>query len=111
MRQHGITTAQFELLRAIISATGSVKAVRIGQMLEIEKSTLSRNLQRLMTAGFVTMEPPAGRRGRGLHATEKALHLMPAAAAAYAEAEREIATWLPAETVAHIKDVTGGVAH
>jgi len=45
--------------------------VEIGHALDIEKSTLSRNLKRLLQDGFLTMDPPAGRRGRGLHLTPK----------------------------------------
>src|SRR5262249_16887201 len=46
-------------------------AVEIGHSLDIEKSTLSRNLKRLLALGHLTMDPPAGRRGRGLHLTPK----------------------------------------
>ena len=48
-----------------------ITAVEIGHSLDIEKSTLSRNLKRLLQDGFLTMDPPAGRRGRGLHLTPK----------------------------------------
>ena len=44
---------------------------RSATTLDIEKSTLSRNLKRLLALGHITMDPPAGRRGRGLHLTPK----------------------------------------
>src|SRR5262249_7838748 len=50
---------------------GGITAVEIGHSLDIEKSTLSRNLKRLLALGHLTMDPPAGRRGRGLHLTPK----------------------------------------
>ncbi|MEO1544870.1 MAG: MarR family winged helix-turn-helix transcriptional regulator, partial [Pseudomonadota bacterium] len=48
-----------------------ITAVEIGQVLDIEKSTLSRNLKRLLALEMIIMDPPAGRRGRGLHLTPK----------------------------------------
>ena len=48
-----------------------VTAAEIGFDLDIEKSTLSRNLKRLLALGHIIMDPPAGRRGRGLHLTPK----------------------------------------
>ncbi len=48
-----------------------ITAVEIGHGLDIEKSTLSRNLKRLLVLGLIVMDPPAGRRGRGLHLTPK----------------------------------------
>jgi len=68
LRQFGITGSQFTLL-TILAQRDGVTAVEIGFDLDIEKSTLSRNLQRLVVLGLVDMDPPAGRRGRGLHLT------------------------------------------
>lgn len=70
MRQHGITASQFTLLTQLAHRDG-ITAVEIGHSLDIEKSTLSRNLKRLLTLGLIIMDPPAGRRGRGLHLTDK----------------------------------------
>ena len=68
LRQFGITASQFTLL-TIVAQRDGVTAVEIGFEIDIEKSTLSRNLQRLVVLGLVDMDPPAGRRGRGLHLT------------------------------------------
>ena len=70
MRPHGITGSQFTLLTQLASRDG-ITAVEIGQDLDIEKSTLSRNLKRLLALGHIVMDPPAGRRGRGLHLTPR----------------------------------------
>jgi DNA-binding MarR family transcriptional regulator len=70
MRPLGITASQFTLLTQLAQQDG-ITAVEIGHSLDIEKSTLSRNLKRLLQDGFITMDPPAGRRGRGLHLTLK----------------------------------------
>ncbi len=70
LRPLGITASQFTLLTQLAQQDG-ITAVEIGHSLDIEKSTLSRNLKRLLALGHLTMDPPAGRRGRGLHLTEK----------------------------------------
>lgn len=70
MRPLGITASQFTLLTQLAQQDG-ITAVEIGHTLDIEKSTLSRNLKRLLKDGLITMDPPAGRRGRGLHLTPK----------------------------------------
>jgi DNA-binding MarR family transcriptional regulator len=70
MRPLGITMSQYTLLTQLANQDG-ITAVEIGTDLDIEKSTLSRNLKRLLALGHLTMDPPAGRRGRGLHLTPK----------------------------------------
>ncbi len=70
MRPLGITASQYTLLAQLASRDG-ITAVEIGHELDIEKSTLSRNLKRLLALGHIVMDPPAGRRGRGLHLTPK----------------------------------------
>lgn len=70
MRPLGITASQYTLLAQLASRDG-ITAVEIGYELDIEKSTLSRNLKRLLALGLIVMDPPAGRRGRGLHLTQK----------------------------------------
>ncbi|MFA5949626.1 MAG: MarR family winged helix-turn-helix transcriptional regulator [Hyphomicrobium sp.] len=70
MRPLGITASQYTLLAQLASRDG-ITAVEIGHELDIEKSTLSRNLKRLLALTLIIMDPPAGRRGRGLHLTLK----------------------------------------
>lgn len=70
LRPLGITASQYTLLAQLASRDG-ITAVEIGHELDIEKSTLSRNLKRLLALGHIVMDPPAGRRGRGLHLTPR----------------------------------------
>ncbi|MEL6288214.1 MAG: MarR family winged helix-turn-helix transcriptional regulator [Pseudomonadota bacterium] len=76
LRSLGLTSSQFTLLTAVAQRDG-ITAAEIGVSLDIEKSTLSRNLKRLVGIGLIQMDPPAGRHGRGLHLTDagrKAIH-------------------------------------
>ncbi len=75
MRPLGITASQYTLLAQLASRDG-ITAVEIGTDLDIEKSTLSRNLKRLLALGHIIMDPPAGRRGRGLHLTPKGISVL-----------------------------------
>lgn len=70
LRSHKITASQFTLLTQLAQTDG-ITAAEIGLELDIEKSTLSRNLKRLLALGHIIMDPPAGRRGRGLHLTAR----------------------------------------
>jgi DNA-binding MarR family transcriptional regulator len=88
MRPHGITASQFTLLTQLASRDG-ITAVEIGHSLDIEKSTLSRNLKRLLALGMIIMDPPAGRRGRGLHLTEKGREVIKTAYPVWREAQEK----------------------
>ena len=60
MRPLGITASQFTLLTQLASRDG-ITAVEIGGDLDIEKSTLSRNLKRLLALGLSSWtRRPAG---------------------------------------------------
>jgi len=87
MRPLGITASQFTLLTQLAQQDG-ITAVEIGFTLDIEKSTLSRNLKRLLALGLIIMDPPAGRRGRGLHLTPKGQAVLKDAYPVWAEAQR-----------------------
>jgi DNA-binding MarR family transcriptional regulator len=86
LRPLGITSSQFTLLTQLANQDG-ITAVEIGTELDIEKSTLSRNLKRLLALGHLTMDPPAGRRGRGLHLTPKGQHVIQQAYPVWREAQ------------------------
>jgi DNA-binding MarR family transcriptional regulator len=70
MRPLGITASQFTLLTQLAQQDG-ITAVEICSALDIEKSTLSRNLKRLLAVGLIIVGPLTGRRGRRLHLTTK----------------------------------------
>lgn len=91
MRPLGITASQFTLLTQLGQQDG-ITAVEIGYTLDIEKSTLSRNLKRLLALGLIDMEPPAGRRGRGLHLTPKGQAMIKDAFPVWQQAQDQAAT-------------------
>ena len=97
MRPLGITASQYTLLAQLASRDG-ITAVEIGHELDIEKSTLSRNLKRLLALGHIIMDPPAGRRGRGLHLTPKGQAVLKDAFPIWQEAQRRTTAVMGAES-------------
>jgi DNA-binding MarR family transcriptional regulator len=97
MRPLGITASQYTLL-AQLAARDSITAVEIGHDLDIEKSTLSRNLKRLLALGHITMDPPAGRRGRGLHLTAKGQAVLKDAFPIWQDAQKRTIAAIGAES-------------
>ncbi len=97
MRPLGITASQYTLL-AQLAARDSITAVEIGHDLDIEKSTLSRNLKRLLALGHIIMDPPAGRRGRGLHLTPKGQAILKDAFPIWQDAQTRAVSAMGAES-------------
>ncbi|MCK5711435.1 MAG: MarR family winged helix-turn-helix transcriptional regulator [Hyphomicrobium sp.] len=97
MRPLGITASQYTLL-AQLAARDSITAVEIGHELDIEKSTLSRNLKRLLALGHIIMDPPAGRRGRGLHLTPKGQAILKDAFPIWQDAQTRAVSAMGAES-------------
>jgi DNA-binding MarR family transcriptional regulator len=90
---HGVSAAQLNLLSAI-AATGGARAVDLARVLEVEKSTLSRDLKRMEHIGWVRGGPAGGDAGRLVTLTpagsRRLLEVREAWEKAQAEAEEEL---------------------
>lgn len=106
LRPLGITASQYTLL-AQLAARDGITAVEIGHELDIEKSTLSRNLKRLLALGHIVMDPPAGRRGRGLHLTTKGQAVLLDAYPIWKDAQERSVSILGQETRNTLDDLLG----
>ena len=106
MRPLGITASQFTLLTQLASRDG-ITAVEIGGGLDIEKSTLSRNLKRMLALNLITMDPPAGRRGRGLHLTPKGQSVIKEAYPVWLSAQQKAVGAMGPETRATLDGLLG----
>lgn len=69
LRTLGITSSQLILLAHLVSKNGSGSACKLCDELNIEKSTMSRNLKRLTSMSLISQGARAGRRGRELTIT------------------------------------------
>ncbi len=68
LAEHGINIAQLNLLAAI-AASDQGRPSDLTRLLDVEKSTLSRNLKRMEGLGWVHSDPAVPRRGRALRLT------------------------------------------
>jgi len=68
LREHRITVAQFTLIGATI-LEGPLRPARLARLLDLEKSTLSRNLRLLEATGLLRVEGTAEGAGQLVHAT------------------------------------------
>lgn len=68
LAEHGINIAQLNLLAAI-AVSGRARPSDLTRLLDVEKSTLSRNLKRMEGLGWVNSDPTLPRRGRSLKLT------------------------------------------
>jgi DNA-binding MarR family transcriptional regulator len=89
LRSHGVTGAQLGMLVAVALA-GPTTPTWVGQRLELEKSTVSRNLARLRAAGLVSDED-------GLRVTPRGDVVIRAAYPAWRQAQRQARAALGAQ--------------
>jgi DNA-binding MarR family transcriptional regulator len=99
LRPHGLGTAQLNLLVAI-SAAGPLRPVELSRALDLEKSTVTRNLERMLARGWIRAAPEAEGNGyrvrlrpEGRALLERAL---PAWAVAQERATRQVGATLSA---------------
>ena len=74
-RDLGMTASQGNMLVAIVK-NDELSPTRLGQLLNIEKSTLSRNLERMRKAGWIEVNEPKFGRTRSLRATRSGKSMM-----------------------------------
>ena len=102
MRPLGITATQFTLLTHLAQQDG-ITAVAISFTLDIDKSTLSRCLKRLLALGLITMDDPhAGLRGRGLHLTPKGRAMITEAHRLWQSAQQKTARMIGPDSCAKL---------
>lgn len=92
LRVHGVRSSQINIL-VIVAARGPLGAPEICRQLCLEKSTLSRDLERLVERQWVQVVPGAGR-VRHLQITDAGRQLVRSLRPAWEEAQAETRTLL-----------------
>ena len=99
LRPHGVTTAQLNVLVAITLA-GRMRPSELARALDLEKSTVSRNLERMRANGWVRAIAEGGENGRVLEVLPAGRALLARALPAWASAQerstREVGSTLAA---------------
>jgi DNA-binding MarR family transcriptional regulator len=99
LREHDIRVTQLNVLVAV-SVAGEVSPRQLGDMLDLEKSTLSRNLQRMKERGWLRQQPAEGAPGQRLTVTAEGQQLLQEVLPAWRAAQQRVQRLLGPE-VAH----------
>jgi len=97
LRRHGLTVAQLDLLMTLLTADRALRSVELAGALQMDRSTLSRNLARLRRRGLVT---GGDRPGAAAAVTPAGRQMAEDAAEAWLRAQRATAEMLGADGVA-----------
>jgi DNA-binding MarR family transcriptional regulator len=100
LRPLGVRVAQLNVLVAIARMGDDATAARIGKYLVIDKSTLSRDLERMHAQGWI--ETSAAGRANELRLTTKGRRLLDRALPAWERAQAEIQALLGKESLRSI---------
>ena len=88
LRPHNVRVSQMNVLVAV-AVMGPVRAADVCRLLRLDKSTLSRDLDRLLDRGWVRATPGAGR-SRDLEATPAGRAMIRKALPAWEEAQARV---------------------
>jgi len=109
LRPLGLRSSQMNMLVAI-GALPDATPASICRALDLEKSTVSRNVERMVTQGWVSSEHTSDGRGVSYGLTRKGRGLLMRAMPAWKEAEREARAWLGAAGVKALETLAKGLA-
>lgn len=99
----GVNTAQMNLLAAI-ALTGGVRAADLTRVLEVEKSTLSRDLKRMEQLGWVRSGAASGKRGRTVVLTPAGSRLLVALEKTWNEAQAAVEREVGRDSFARLRN-------
>ncbi len=94
----GLTTAQYALL-GMVEAFGPLRPADLAARLGLDPSTLTRNLQSLVAAGWVAQGPGPDRRSRQVQLTDEGRRLRQQAKRAWKQAQLALNTRLGEDRV------------
>jgi len=90
LRPVGITVAQLDLLATILAAGGTMRPTDIAIEIGLDASTVTRNVARLQSSGFVTAEPGGSGRETTVRLTDDGLRATRRATAAWQAAQADV---------------------
>jgi DNA-binding MarR family transcriptional regulator len=109
LRPFGVNAPQFSLL-VLIMELGPLSRAALGRRNHQDRSTLTRNLQPLITQGWVSEGLPGGDgRSRPLTLTQRGKELLHAAASAWADAQSRVRARLGEAGAAALMDIASGL--
>jgi DNA-binding MarR family transcriptional regulator len=98
----GLKTSQFSVLVAV-SNRDRVRPAELIKLLQMDESTLSRNVERMCARGWLRLERGEDRRSHLIEVTDKGRALIRKCMPAWERAQEEISQRLGADNVAAIR--------
>jgi DNA-binding MarR family transcriptional regulator len=98
----GLKTSQFTVLVAVANR-GQARPAELTKLLQLDESTLSRNVERMYAKGWLRLETGEDRRSHLIEVTEKGQALLRKCLPAWQQAQENVTKRLGAETIAALK--------
>lgn len=87
LRDAGISIGQLDTLVTLMYSDEPMRAVDLAREMQMERSTVSRNLAKLEALGVVELRSDEGRRDRLIYVTRKGQRVVAGAEAGWADAQ------------------------
>ncbi len=101
LRPIGLRATQFSLLMAT-RVMGPVTVVKLAQVMVMDRTTLTRNLQILETRGLITIKPGEDRREREINLTAEGMEVLAKAVPLWEEAQERVREGLGEERLQNL---------
>jgi len=98
----GLKTSQFSVLVAVANR-GKARPTELTKLLQMDESTLSRNVERMCTRGWLRLERDADRRSHQIEITDKGQALVRKCLPAWQRAQEKVSQRLGADNVAALR--------
>jgi DNA-binding MarR family transcriptional regulator len=100
----GLKVSQFNLLVTAANREDT-RAADLANFLEMDQSTLSRNVERMCAKGWLRLEPDQDRRSHLIKVTDKGMAMIRKGYPAWQEAQEEVTRHLGSDNVAALRSV------
>jgi DNA-binding MarR family transcriptional regulator len=98
----GLKTSQFSVLVAVANRE-QVRPSELTKLLQMDESTVSRNVERMCARGWLRLQPEGDRRSHLIEVTETGQALIRKAIPAWRQAQAEVSRRLGADSVAALR--------
>ena len=98
----GLKTSQFSVL-VVVSNRKKARPAELTKLLQMDESTLSRNVERMCARGWLRLQRDADRRSHQVEVTDKGRALLRKCLPAWQQAQAEVSRRLGTDTVAELR--------
>jgi DNA-binding MarR family transcriptional regulator len=98
----GLKTSQFSVLIAVANR-GKARPAELTELLQMDESTLSRNVERMCARGWLRLERESDRRSHLIEVTDKGQALIRKCLPAWRQAQADVSERLGTGTVAELR--------